>query len=269
MAKLSVCMETFFPETPFVERVGKIAEAGFEAVEFWFWDLFFDGRGLRPEEKALGALKEALEANDVVLTDFAVNTNEGGVGGALVTPQDRKVFLSRLAEMLDIAQQLDCGRLIVCSGNTLPDLSPKAQKESIIVTLSEAGPMAAQAGITLLLEPLNTLVDHPGYFLDSAQEGFEIIRAVNHPHVRLLYDIYHMQIMEGNIVATISENTGLIGHFHAAGVPGRHEFYPGELSYPFILSQIDKLGYEGYVGLEYFPTLESGESLRKVRQHLS
>ena len=106
-------------------------------------------------------------------------------------------------------------------------------------------PAAEKAGITLLLEALNSLVDHKGYFLDTATAGFEIVREVGHPSVRLLYDIYHMQIMQGNVIETVQRNIGLIGHFHAAGVPGRHEVFGGELDYRHILDAIAAAGDRG------------------------
>jgi len=111
-------------------------------------------------------------------------------------------------------------------------------------------------------------VDHPGYFLDSAKEEAKIIREINHPNVRLLYDIYHMQIMEGSIISTIEKNIDIIGHFHAAGVPGRGELYLGELNYPCIIKRIDELGYDGYIGLEYFPSIDSEASLRRIKESI-
>jgi hydroxypyruvate isomerase len=136
--------------------------------------------------------------------------------------------------------------------------------------LAEALPMAERADVTLLLEPLNTRVDHPGYYLDSSAEAMEIVRSLNNRHLKVLYDIYHMQIMEGNILATIEANISWIGHFHAAGVPGRGELFGCELDYPSIVAKIDSLGYDGAFGLEYFPKwADHGESLRKTLEHLA
>ncbi len=135
--------------------------------------------------------------------------------------------------------------------------------------MNQASKVIEKENIILVLEPLNTLIDHPGYFLDSAKEGVKIIREIDRPNIRLLYDIYHMQIMEGNIISTIEENIDIIGHFHAAGVPGRHELYSGELNYPNIIKRIDELGYKGCIGLEYFPSINSAESLRKIKKRIS
>ena len=122
--------------------------------------------------------------------------------------------------------------------------------------------------VTLLLEPFNTKVDHPDYFLDDYDLTVDVLKAVGSPKVKMLYDIYHAQIMSGNIVAFIRRNIQHIGHFHIAGIPGRHEPIANELNYPYVLQEIDKLGYTGYCGLEYWATLPDEESLRLTKKHL-
>jgi len=148
----------------------------------------------------------------------------------------------------------------------VPGVSKEAQLSNMLGILEEASQIAAKEDMVLLLEPLNSLVDHPGYFLASSRTGFDIVKKVDSPNLKLLYDIYHMQIMEGNILDTIRENIDLIGHFHAAGVPGRHELDKGELNYPFIVRKIDELGYRGYFGLEYFPALDPETSLKGMKK---
>ncbi len=179
------------------------------------------------------------------------------------------MYLKNLNETIKFAHGIGCSKLITCTGKEIKGKTHKEQRESILATLSEAARIAEREGFILLLEPLNTYVEHPGYFLDSAREGAEIVREVNHPNARLLYDIYHMQIMEGNVISTIEKNIGIIGHFHAAGVPGRGELYLGELNYPNIIKRIDEMGYDGYIGLEYFPSIDSEESLRRTKESIS
>ena len=111
-------------------------------------------------------------------------------------------------------------------------------------------------------------MDHPQYFLDDPEDCVTVLTAVNHPSARMLFDIYHMQIMAGDVTAFIRKNIGWIGHFHVAGVPGRHEPRESELNYPFILGELDRLGYAGYVGLEYWPTLDPAASLLQTRAWL-
>ena len=124
--------------------------------------------------------------------------------------------------------------------------------------------MAEEAEVTLVLEPLNILVDHPGYFLTSSREGFEIVEQVDSSAVKLLYDIYHQQITEGSLIATITSHIELIGHFHAADVPGRHEPGSGEINYANVLAAVDEAGYEGFIGLEYAPTAGTPQTLEHI-----
>jgi hydroxypyruvate isomerase len=138
--------------------------------------------------------------------------------------------------------------------------------DNMTETLSALAPPCAREGITLVVEPFNTLVDHPDCFLDDPHTCVEVLSRVNHPNVKMLFDIYHMQIMSGNIVAFLRENIRHVGHFHIAGV---HEPGAGELAYPFILREIERLGYTGYVGLEYWPTGDHADSLRQTMRYLS
>jgi hydroxypyruvate isomerase len=266
--KYSVCLEPIFTDLPFHDRIGKVAELGYEAIEFWFSDYLFTSNGLVPGMKDIAAMADEAAAHGIEISDFAVNSNEGWFGGWTVKGSERQVFLDRLASQIEVASRLHCKRLIICTGNRLADVSFETQFFTLVDVMREAGADAERAGITLVIEPLNTHVNHPGYFLETSRVGFEVVRLVNHPNVKLLFDIYHMQIMEGNLIATIRANIDLIGHFHSAGNPGRNEHYIGEINYPNILREIESLGYTGNFGLEYFPTLESAESLRRVKAHL-
>jgi hydroxypyruvate isomerase len=135
--------------------------------------------------------------------------------------------------------------------------------------------MAEKAGVTVLLEPLNDkydhpdLYDHPDHWLTSSDKGAEICRRIGSPRLRLLFDTYHMRVMEGDMVKHIERNIDVIAHFHAAGVPGRHEVFSGETNYPFVLKQIGRLGYEGVIGLEYSPSMDQEDSARQSLEFLS
>jgi hydroxypyruvate isomerase len=148
-------------------------------------------------------------------------------------------------------------------------MSDEEAVANMIDSLRGCAKICEKHGITILLEPFNTKVDHPDYFLDDPQTCVEVIRAVNSENVKMLYDIYHMQIMAGNVVSFIRENLQYIGHFHLAGVPGRHEPDTCELNYPFILKEIDRLGFKGAVGLEYWPTVDHAESLKRTLTYLT
>lgn len=266
MAKICVCIETVFPELPFIERIKKISQLSFKAIEFWFWDYEFDGEGLNPKKKDINQIARLTKELNIEINDIVVNAPDGSIGGFLTKSEDRDKYLERLKETIDVAHQLNCKKLITCSGNEVQGVSKEEQLSNMVKTLDEASQIAAEEDMVLLLEPLNSLVDHPGYFLTSSKTGFDIVKKINSSNLRLLYDVYHTQVMEGNILNTIKENISLIGHFHSAGVPGRHELDNGELNYPFITRKLDELGYQGYFGLEYFPALDSETSLKRIKE---
>ncbi len=141
-------------------------------------------------------------------------------------------------------------------------------RESVINGLKPTLDLAEKAGVTLLLEPLNTTYDHPGYWLSASDRGAEICRRLNSPRLRLLFDCYHMQIMEGDLLKHIERNLDVIGHFHSAGVPGRHELFKGETNYPFLIAGVEKLGYRGVFGLEYQPSMDDETSLKETLKYL-
>jgi len=249
-----------------MERIGKAAELGFPAVEFWFTGQNCDDPA--KEESAFAEIGDACRKAGIAVAAFGINSPDGTIAGALVKPEDRERYLSRLERVVELAKMVDCPTIITCTGNELPDRSREDQVDSIADTLVAASPVAEAAGVTLVLEPLNTLVDHAGYFLDSLELGAEIVRRVAHLNVKLLYDAYHVQIMDGNIISSIRKNIDIIGHFHSAGVPGRHELTAGELNYHDIIAEVDCLAYGGYFGLEYRPLLDSETSLRLVKESL-
>ncbi|MEM2921714.1 MAG: TIM barrel protein [Candidatus Bathyarchaeia archaeon] len=252
MVKLSVCVEMIFTELPFLDRIGAVAEAEFEALEFWGW-----------RNKDIDAILKRKEEHGLEVSSFGVDP-----GGNIVDYNTRDVFIKGLRDSIEVAHKLGCARLIVTTGNEMTGVPRVVQHQNVVKILKDAAKLAENANITLVLEPLNVLVDHKGYYLYSSSEGFEILREVGSPNVKLLYDIYHQQITEGNLIETISNNIKLIGHFHAADVPGRHEFGTGEINYSNVLKRIDELGYDGFVGLEFMPLEDSKEALKAVRRVL-
>ena len=270
MVQLSVCLETVFTELPAAERIGRNAEAGFRHVEFWHPEATFDGRTLRFDQpKDAAALRDACRRHGVSLNDFALHAWDGSIGGSPVKAADRATYLAQIRKMIEFAAAMGCTKGITLSGTVDPALSRSEMRANLERALSEAVDLARRADFTLLLEPLNTLVDHPGYYLDSFGEAAEIVRGIGSPNLKLLYDVYHMQIMEGKVIATIERHIDIIGHFHSAGVPGRAELFGGELNYPAIVQRIDSLGYKGCFGLEYFPRMsDHRKSLEKIRDYL-
>ncbi len=268
MAKLCVCIEPFFTQLPYAERIRKIAELGFTAYEFWFHDKRFDGKALVSEKKDFDQIAELNAKHGLVTADFVFNHPDGGVVASLIDKKDRQRLLDSIEEMIGLAKKIGCRSFISGSGNTVRGLSRGKALESMVEGLSALGAVCARNGMTIILEPFNTRVDHPDYFLDDPETCVDVLEKVGNPSVKMLFDIYHMQIMHGNILAFLQKNIRHVGHFHIAAVPGRHEPDTGELAYPFILKEIDKLGYTGLFGLEYWPTTDHAESLKRTMHYL-
>jgi hydroxypyruvate isomerase len=150
-----------------------------------------------------------------------------------------------------------------------PELSEEEKRKSVLEGLKSLAPYAETAGVILVLEPLNTLVDHAGYWLNRSQAGIDLVKTVNSPNIRLLFDIYHQQITEGNLIERITHNLEWIGHIHVADVPGRHEPGTGEINYANIFARLRSADYQGYVGLEFSPTVASekaaAEALKLIK----
>jgi hydroxypyruvate isomerase len=269
MAKLSACIEPFFSELPYAERIRRVAELGFSAYEFWFHDKRFDGKGLVPEKKDFDQIAELNARYGLITADFVFNHPDGGIVASLINANDRPRLLDSIEEMIGLAKKIGCRSLISGSGNKIPGLGREKALDSMVEGLSSLAPVCRRNGITLIVEPFNSRVDHPDYFLDNPETCVEALRRVNSPNVKMLFDIYHMQIMYGNILLFVRQNLEHIGHFHVAGVPGRHEPIPSELDFAFILKQIDAMGYTGYFGLEYWPTGDAAASLTRTKNALA
>jgi len=270
MVKLSVCAECFFTNLPFTQRIENIAALGYNQVEFWHPEGVFDGENIDfTQPKDAKTLKKVADDNGMVINDFAFSAWDGSIGGSPTNKAEHPRYFDQIQKMLDFAQAIDCKKGILLSGLTQKNISLDKMIDNLKKAYTKAVELAQKYQITLVLEPLNSLVDHAGYFFDGTDAAVQIIQELNSPNFKLLFDIYHMQIMQGNIINFIKQNINIIGHFHSAGVPGRAELFDTELNYPIISETIDALGYSGCFGLEYFPKLDSTESLKRTRDYLS
>lgn len=269
--KFDVCLEMVFTDLSTEERILKIAEAGFDTVEFWFHDATFDGRTCTSDlAKDPSAIREACRNSGVAINNMVVNAPDGSFGGAPVDANDFSKYIERLHEVIEYAESIDCRTAITCTGDLVEGVSRSEMRGNVERAFSEAARVAEKSGFSLIVEPLNTRVDHAGYYLDSSLEATEIVRKIGSPNFKLLYDIYHMRIMGADVVDDIEKSIDVIGHFHAAGVPGRHELNTGELDYVHVIQAIEALGYAGAFGLEYAPSLkDDAASLASMRSFLS
>ncbi|MRH41088.1 TIM barrel protein [Aquibacillus halophilus] len=245
---LSVCIDALYMNKNFDQSVKDTKNAGFDTIEFWSW-----------WDKDIELVEKTIEESGVQVSTFCTKFI------SLVDSNQRENYIDGLKQSIEVAKKLNCNRLISQVGQELTDVSRQEQKQSLVDGLKACVPILEKENITLLIEPLNTYVDHQGYYLSKSEEAFEIIKKIGSNHVKVLYDIYHQQITEGNIISTIENNIDLIGHFHAAGNPGRHELDSGELNYNRIFEAIDLTGYTGFVGLEYFPKADPTIGLKKLR----
>lgn len=244
MIKYSICVDAVFEGKALGESLECLKQLGFAAFEFWRW-----------WDKDIPALVDKQHALDLEVTACCTKFI------SLVDPAQRNAYIEGLGESLEAAKTLGCSTLISQVGDELPDVAREAQHNSLVEGLQACVPMLEEAGVTLVFEPLNTRVDHPGYYLTQSAEAFDIVDAVASANVKVLYDIYHQQIMEGNLISTITANIDRIGHFHSAGHPGRHELDHGEIHYPDIIKAIAKTGYNGWFGVEYFATQDPAQWL--------
>lgn len=246
--RLSVCIDMILTEIPFLQRMETVKRLGYPAFEFWEW-----------KNKDVDAiLRKKTELGLEIATMM-------GTGWKQMNSEDaRKTFVSDIQASLAAANRLGVKTLIVTTGSEDKKLSRVEQHTNYVAALKAAAPFAEQAQVTLVLEPLNTKVDHPGYFLQTAKEGFEILDEVGSPSVKMLFDIYHHQIMEGNVIQDITRNISKIAHFHVADVPGRHEPGTGEINYANVFRAISASGYKGFVGLEFKPSGSAENALENV-----
>lgn len=246
--RICVPIPCFYGGMPFTDAIRKVRELGFDAVETYNW-----------KSLDLDAVRAACEENGVELMSMC--TTEFN----MTNPDMREKWLAGLKESCEAANRVGAKRLITQVGQDTG--APREQQHaSIVAALKAAAPILDATGVTIMIEPLNTLVNHKGYYLWSAVEAFDIIHEVNHPLCKVVYDIYHQQVMEGNIIPNITGNLDCIAHLHSAGHPGRIDLQFGENDYRVIFKKVDEAGYKGACGLEYHPTMDPTESLREFRR---
>jgi hydroxypyruvate isomerase len=247
----SVCIDAVFSGWSPIDAIQAVKTAGFDAYEFWGW-----------WDKDLAEIRKANEKLGMHTVAFCTRFI------SLVDSVCHQKYIEGLKESIQAAQVMGCGMLITQVGNELQDVPRSQQHGNIVKGLKACVPLLEASGLTLAMEPLNTMVDHKGYYLDSSDEAFEIIEEVGSPCVRVLFDIYHQHITEGNRISSITMNINKICHFHAAGYPGRHELSNGEICYADIFRAIGQTGYQGFIGLEYFPIKDTNISLDESKHIL-
>jgi hydroxypyruvate isomerase len=251
MPKLAANLTMLFGESDFLDRFEAAASAGFRGVEFLF-PYAYDAQELKARLRDHRLVQ--------VLHNLPAGNWTAGERGIACHPNRVDEFKAGVGQAIAYAAALDCNRVNCLAGILPPQVDPAAARETLVQNLSYAAPRLQSAGIRLLIEPINTR-DVPGFFLSGTAQAIEIIDAVGSDNLQLQYDIYHMQIMEGEVAATIERLLPRIGHLQLADVPGRHEPGTGAIDFGSLLSHIDRVGYTGWIGCEYVPAGNTRDGL--------
>jgi len=246
----SVCIDALFPKMPLREALQAVKDCGFSAIEFWsFWD---------KDIEELSTLCKEFEIRVAAFcTDFRPNPGDR---------RNHETYLEGLKQAADAAAKLGCSMLITQVGNSIPGISEEEHDAALLDVFQKAVPILKERELTLLVEPLNVKVDHPGYHMKETAHAVALLDRVGSERIKILFDLYHQQITEGDLYATVAGHLQKIAHFHLAAVPGRTEPTDGEVNYPYLIREIHKLGYDGFFGLEYMPKTDPAKTLRKVRE---
>ncbi len=243
MPRFSANLSMLFTEHDFLDRFDAAAHAGFEGVEY-----------IGPYDHAPDVVAARLKKNGLAQVLFNLPPGDWAKGerGIAVLPDRVDEFRKSVDTAITYAKALGCGQVNCLAGIAPEGVSQAALEDLFVHNLSYAARKLEEAGIRLLIEAINTR-DIPGFFLTTSRQALDIIDRVGSKNLWFQYDVYHMQVMEGDLARTIEQNLGRIAHIQLADNPGRHEPGTGEINYPFLYEHLDRIGYEGWVGAEYKP----------------
>jgi hydroxypyruvate isomerase len=258
--KKSACIEPLYAELPFLDRFQAAKNDGFDFVEFWSWT-----------DKDLDAVKAAAEKAGIGISGF-----NGDADYSLIDPTHKQPYLEFLKKSVAAAQKIGALSVTIHSNalgdgglvvHSYPELSDTVKLCSMYDMLLECAKIAESSGIAMNLEGLNITTDHVGNYLQKTQMAADMTRLIGSPMLKVLYDVYHMQLNEGNLCDTLSQTIDQIGHIHVADAPGRHEPGTGEINYKTIFAHLESLGYQGRVGYELFPRTTTAEAVKAIMSY--
>ncbi|UQZ32682.1 glyoxylate-induced protein [Paenibacillus sp. PK3_47] len=249
--KLSFNTETLFGSIPIYEAMKKLHSHGMNIIEFWSWH-DKDLKQIRRLQQELG-----IEVAGVVVTPES-----------LIDPSRREAALDAVKGTAEAARELGCRRMVHTVGTVMEGVSREEMHSYLIEGLQASIPILEEYGVMSAIEPLNTSIDKElsDQYLNTSDEAFSIVEQIGHPLIKVCYDMYHVQIMEGNVLTRLQNNIHHVGHIQGAGAPGRHELYLGELNYDYIFDAIKQMDYDGYVGIEYFPVHDPVYDLQQLHK---
>jgi hydroxypyruvate isomerase len=241
----------------FEEKLQIAAKSGIESVELVSEHINWTDAEIRSMKELANSLELAMDT--IIATPDWQNRPV-----SMVNPQQRDNFLKDVQQAIVFAQKLEIPQIILMSGDAIPGKTHDEQYASLLEGTKRAGDLAAKANLTLIVEPLNAKVNHKGFFLTTCVEGLKLMKDVDNPHVKLLFDIYHEQVQIGNVTRTLTDAAPHVAVFHVADNPGRNDPGTGEMNYANIYKAIQKTGYSGYICMEYLPLAEPVASLTKA-----
>lgn len=253
----SACIEPMYAELPFLDRFQAAKDDGFDFVEFWSWT-----------DKDLDAVKAAAEKAGVGISGF-----NGDAELSLIDPAQKKDYLDFLRRSAAAAQKLGARSVTIHSNglgdggiviNHYDELSTTVKLCTMFDTLKECAAIAESTGIRMNLEPLNITTDHVGNFLATTRMAAEMTQLIGSPMLKVLYDVYHMQLNEGSICDNIRAHCGQFGHIHVADAPGRHEPGTGEINYHNVFACLEACGYQGLIGYELMPETSTKNAVKAI-----
>ncbi len=239
------------------ERVQAAAKAGLQSVELVSEHISWSETEMREKKKLISSLGLGIDT-------IIASPDWGKRPVSMVNPAHREGFLADVRSAIDHARKLEVPQIILMGGNEQPGMSREQQYASLVEGGKRAAELAAKASVTLIFEPLNSKVNHKGYFLTTCVEGLKMTKEIDNPHYRLLFDVYHEQVQVGNVIRTLTEAAPYVAVFHVADNPGRNDPGTGEMHWPNIYKAIAKTGYSGYVCMEYLPVGDQTPSLKKA-----
>ncbi|MBB5716372.1 2-oxo-tetronate isomerase [Sphingomonas aerophila] len=251
MTRLAANLTMMFTELSFLDRFDAAAGAGFKAVEC-----------VAPYGEPIELVAERLGRNDLSFALFNMPPGDWAAGerGFAADPARTAEFRASVDLAMDYARATGCRKLHLMAGKFPAGADRNAWTNALIDNVRYAADVVGE-DITIVLEPINTRVDIPGYFYDSTDAVVELLERADRGNVKLLYDVYHVQIMEGDLARTMERLMPRIGHVQIADNPGRNEPGTGEINFPWLLSRLDQLGYDGWVGCEYKPAAATADGL--------
>jgi len=259
MPKLAANLSLLFPQLAFGERFAAAAKAGFRYVEYQFPYAFGSAQEIAAQARAAGV--------EVVLHNLPAGDAAKGDRGITCQPARVNEFREGVERAIEYAKAVKCPRLNALAGIAPTGVPRETAKETLIANLGYAAAKLKAAGMTLLTEPCNQRTI-PGFLLNSSREGIEVIDAAGADNLQLQYDVFHMQIVEGDLAKTIERLLPRIGHIQVADVPDRNEPGTGEINFNWLLPHIDRLGYKGWIGAEYIPKGDTVEGLKWAAPYL-